>query len=231
VAEIKRLIPKLAAGCGRPRDERDAGQLAGLYQKGGAAGISLVTERRYFGGEPEKDIPAVLQATSLPLLVKDFILEGKEVDFYAGITERLEPSFTGRVTLLLHAHLLGENLPAMLEYVYSCGMHALIETRGEQDLHYLNTLGEKALMIGINNKNIDELEMGEDLVRITPEIVASFREVAGDAVIISQSAHRSAADIRCSIEAGADAVLVGTALMLSGDPAGTVSFLVRAGGS
>jgi indole-3-glycerol phosphate synthase len=230
VAEIKRLIPKLAAEYGRPRDEREAGQLASLYQTGGAAGISLVTEQQHFGGEPEKDVPAVLQATSLPLLIKDFILDSARVDFYAGILGGIDPSFTRRATLLLHAHMLGEQLPAMLGYVYSCGMHALIETRGPQDLHYLSRLGRRALMVGINNKNIDELEMGKDQVRITPEIIAGYREMIGDAVIISQSAHRSTADIRRSIEAGADAVLVGTALMLSRDPAGTVSSFVRAGG-
>ncbi|MDO9535659.1 MAG: hypothetical protein Q7J85_10110 [Bacillota bacterium] len=230
LAEIKRIIPKLADECGLPRDKREAGQLAGLYEAGGAAGISVVTEQQHFGGDPEKDIPAVLQATSLPLLVKDFILNFERVDFYKDITEKLGAGYTGRVTLLLHVHMLGEQLSEILEYIYSCGMHALIETRGRQDLHFLSLLGDRALMVGINNKDIDDLEMGEDQLRITQEIIADYRESVGDAVIISQSAHRNVNDIRRAVEAGADAVLIGTALMISPDPAGMVSSFVRAGG-
>lgn len=230
LAEIKRIIPKLADEYGRPRDKRDAGQLAGLYEAGGAAGISVVTELQHFGGDPEKDIPAVLQATSLPLLVKDFILNFDRVDFYKEITEKLGAGFTGRVTLLLHAHIIRNQLSEMLEYVYSCGMHALVETRGLQDLHFLRSLGKRALMIGINNKDIDELEMGEDQLRITPDMITAYREIVGDALIISQSAHHNVNHIQCAVDAGADAVLVGTALMLSSDPAGMVSSFVRAGG-
>jgi indole-3-glycerol phosphate synthase len=230
LAEIKRIIPKLADEYGRPRDKRDAGQLAGLYEAGGAAGISVVTELQYFGGNPEKDIPAVLQATSLPLLVKDFILDVDKVDFYKEITEKLGAGFTGRVTLLLHAHMLRNKLSGMLEYIYSCGMHALVETRGVQDLYFLRNMGKRALMIGINNKDIDELEMGEDQLRITPDMIAAYRAVVGDALIISQSAHHNINHIRRAVEAGADAVLVGTALMLSRDPTGMVSSFAHAGG-
>lgn len=229
IAEIKRKIPKLAAEHNRPRDEREAGLLAGLYEKGGAAGISVVAERRYFGGDPERDVPAVLRATALPLLIKDFILDYPAVDYYAGLAEKTAPGFAGRVTLLLHAHMLGERLADMLAYVHDCGMQALIETRGVQDLSLLRPLGKRALMVGINNKNIDELEIGEDRLRISPGVVAAYREVIGEAVIISQSAHREAADIRYALEAGADAVLVGTALMLSPDPAVAVFAFVRAG--
>lgn len=86
LAEVKRLIPRLAAS-GMARDERDAGVLARAYETGGAAAISLVTERRYFGGQPEEDLPAILRAVALPLLVKDFILSPQEVDFYAALVD------------------------------------------------------------------------------------------------------------------------------------------------
>ena len=181
-----------------------------MYEKGGAAGISVVAERRYFGGDPERDVPAVLRATALPLLIKDFILDYPAVDYYAGLAEKTSPGFAGRVTLLLHAHMLGERLADMLAYVHDCGMQALIETRGVQDLSLLRPLGKRALMVGINNKNIDELEIGEDRLRISPGVVAAYREVIGEAVIISQSAHRGGGyPLRPGV--GADAVLVGTA--------------------
>lgn len=230
IAEIKRLIPKLAVEKKRPRDGRSAALLAQAYLAGGACGISLVTEKRYFGGDPEKDIPELLQATALPLLIKDFILSRRDVDFYAGIIAGVDHRQMGRVTLLLHAHLLGGRLLEMLEYIYSRGMHALVETRGRQDLPYLNNLGEKVMMVGINNKNIDELEMGEDRIQLSPELVGAYRQVSKKALIISQSAHQSPKDVLFSLNAGADAVLVGTALMLSPDPASTLSLFVGARG-
>lgn len=107
IAEIKRVIPKLAADVGRGKDFRDAGLLAKAYAEGGASGISLVTEKRYFGGEPEEDLGAVLEATALPVLVKDFIVDRAKVDFYASLVERIDPAFLQRVTLLLISHMVG----------------------------------------------------------------------------------------------------------------------------
>lgn len=228
IAEIKRVIPKLAEGEGRPKDERNAGRLARLYQKGGAISISLVTEAKYFGGQPEEDIPAVLQSTSLPLLIKDFILGEQKVDFYIELVSRSGKDYLDRVTLLLTAHWLGDRLPAMLTYVHSKGMLALVETRKPKDLGYLSSFSQSPKLVGINNKNIDELEKGEDQVRLTPELVSRYRALLSDCLLISQSAHQRAEDVRCSIEAGADAILVGTAFIVSKKPIKTVASFVHA---
>lgn len=228
IAEIKRVIPKLAAELGRGRDERDAAFLARCYQQGGAAGISLVTEQKHFGGQPEEDVPAVLQATFLPLLIKDFIFNRARVDFYAALVASVDPALLRRVTLLLIAHLLGDNLPALLQYVREQGMLALVETRGPADLDHLRGVSPLPRLIGINNKNIDELEMGDDLVQVSPEMIAGYRQVVGKAVIVSESAHRNAADVRRSFTAGADAVLAGTAFLVSAHPAATVASFVSA---
>lgn len=229
IAEIKRVIPKLAAERGRGRDERDAAYLARCYQEGGAAGISLVTEKKHFGGQPEEDVPAVLRATFLPLLIKDFILDRARVDFYADLVASVDPGFIRRVTLLLIAHKLGNNLPFLFQYIRERGMLALVETREPADLDHLRGVSPPPQLIGINNKNIDELEMGDDLVQVTPEMIACYRQVVGKAIIISESAHRQAADVRRSFAAGADAILAGTAFLVSDYPAVTVANFVRAG--
>jgi len=228
IAEVKRLIPKLAVEKGRPKDERDADTLARMYQEGGAIGISLVTEAKYFGGQPKEDVPAVLQSTSLPLLIKDFILDEKRVNFYVDLVSKSEKDYSGRVTLLLTAHWLCDRLPAMLSYVHSKGMLALVETRKPEDLGYLSIFSQSPRLVGINNKNIDELEKGEDRVRLTPELVSQYRTLLSDCLLISQSAHRRAEDVRCSIEAGADAILAGTAFMVSRKPTKTVASFVHA---
>lgn len=227
IAEIKRLIPKLAED-GRPKDERSAARLAWMYQKGGAIGVSLVTEAKYFGGQPKEDIPAVLQSISLPLLIKDFILDEERINFYADLVSRSGKGYLGRVTLLLTAHWLGDRLPAMLSYVHSKGMLALVETRKPEDLSYLSCFGQSPRLVGINNKNIDELEKGEDWIKLTPELVSRYQQLLGNCLLISQSAHRRPEDIRRSIEAGADAVLVGTAFMVSREPTKTVASFVHA---
>jgi len=227
IAEIKRVIPKLAVQLGQ--DDRDAALLTRCYEKGGAAGISLVTEPVHFGGQPEKDIPAVLRSTPLPLLIKDFITDQARVDFYRSLVSAVDPACPGRVTLLLIAHMAGGRLPELLKYVRRQGMSALVETRGIEDLPLVRGLEPLPRLVGFNNKNIDELEIGDDKLRLGQDVLFRYRQVVGDALIVSESAHRDAADVRRSIAAGADAVLVGTAFLLSGDPARTVADFVRCG--
>lgn len=224
IADIKRLIPKLVAERGLRQDNRDAGMLATLYYKGGAAGVSLVTERSHFGGQPEIDIPAVLDSVPLPLLIKDFILSQDTIDFYA----KLVGKEVGRVTLLLHAHLLEGNLKTMVHHIHKRGMLTLIETRGVDDLHYLQTLDEVPKLIGINNKDIDDLERGEDKLRLNPELISKYRQAINGSILISESGHHTPQDVRHSIQAGADAVLAGTVFMLSSDPTATVNSFVNA---
>ena len=226
IAEVKRLIPRLAER-GRPTDWRDAGELARLYKEGGACGISLVAERRHFGGQPEVDIPAILRSVDLPLLIKDFILEEGEVDFYA----RLVGEERGRISLLVLAHRLGERLVSLLDYIARKGMQALVETRGIQDLPLLERLPKIPSLIGLNNKDIDNLERGDDILQINEELVQKYRKVIGNALLISESAHRSPEDVRFSLQAGADAILAGTPFMLSPNPAAEVrKFVLALGG-
>jgi len=228
IAEIKRLIPKLADKDHYLPDSRDAGLLAKDYENGGAAGISLVTEKRFFGGNPEEDIPAVLRASTLPLLIKDFIFDETGIDYYAELLDRLGDSRKSRVTILLIAHLLKEKLPAVLEQVYSYGMEALVETRGTEDIPCLKEIAGKLTGVGFNNKDIDKLEKEEDIIRLTPKTAEAYRQVIGDALLVCQSAHRSPDDALFSLSCGADAVLVGTAFMLSRKPAEKVASFVRA---
>ncbi len=206
--------------------------MARWYEEGGAAGISLVAERRYFGGQPEKDVPAVLESTPLPLLIKDFILERTGIEFYADLIAGLNPAYISRVTLLLVSHTLGDRLPSLVQYAHKQGFLVLVETRGPGDLPYLSGLEGPPRLVGINNKEIDDLEMGEDALRIDKDMISRYRRVLHNAVIVSESAHRTEADVCCSIAAGADAVLAGSAFMLAADPMSTVKKFagVTAGG-
>ena len=116
---------------------------------------------------------------------------------------------------------------AMLDYIHSKGMLVLVETRNAEDLTYLGP-GQSPKIVGINNKNIDELEKGEDQLKLTPELIQQYRRRLNNCLLISQSAHRQPGDVRHSIKAGADAVLAGTAFMVSREPAKTVTSFVNA---
>jgi indole-3-glycerol phosphate synthase len=224
IAEVKRLNPKLAADGKMKRDLRNAGTLSLVYEKGGAVGISVVVEKEFFGGDPKNDVPRILQSTSLPLLIKDFILTEEQVDFFGKLSKGNEE----RVSLLLIAHRLQKKLPQMIDYVKNKGMTVLLETRGEEDLKFLSLLSEMPRLIGINNRNIDELEKDEGHLKINSNLVRKVREVAENSQIISESAHLASEDVLKSLNAGADAVLVGTAFMLSSDPEKEVRKFVEA---
>lgn len=227
IAEIKRRIPKLG---NKEPDRRDAGILARLYEAGGAAGISVVAEAEHFGGCPEYDIPAVLEATALPVLIKDFILDTATVDYYAKLISSSSSAFLKRVTLLIISHLAGDQAANLIEQVHCYGMLALVETRGLEDLPYISGLRHPPTLIGMNNKVIDMLEMDDNGVRLNSAMVSEYRKLGDHIVLISESAHLSPVDVRKSMEAGADAVLAGTAFMQARDPAVMVAQFVHAGG-
>jgi len=227
IAEVKRLTPKLVAEKDMGKDLRDAGELAMLYQKGGAIGISLVAEREHFGGQPEIDIPRILTSVDSPLLIKDFIIDESTVDYYAGLVSAVGGEMLGRVCLLLISHHLGNKLAGLISYVHQKGMLSQVEIRGEDDLLFLKGLKPMPRLIGLNNKRIDELEKGEDRVVLNKPLIDACREVIGDSLLISSSAHHSPRDVRTSIEAGADAVLVGTAFMQATDAVQTVRDFVN----
>lgn len=229
IAEIKRRIPKLADGL--DADQRDAGTLARIYEAAGAAAISIVAETRYFGGCPEKDIPAILEATSLPLLIKDFIVDRDTVEYYARLLRSVQPACINRVALLVITHQAGDRSPDLINHIRSLGMLALAETRHIEDLQYLSGTTPFPALVGINNKVIDQLETDDQEVELTPELITAYRRQTGTALIISESAHQGVADVKKSMQAGADAVLVGTAFMRAVDPGATVARFVSAGGA
>lgn len=224
IAEIKRVIPKLADQVGP--DLREASLLASLYQEGGAAAISLVTEARHFGGNAAADLPAVLRAVPSPVLIKDFILDFAQVDYYAGLIKSAGVGGPGRVALLIISHLAGLKTGSLIRYIYQRGMGVLLETRNIQDLDLLEPK-DYPTMIGINHRLIDQLEMDDNTANLTPETVSQYRALVQDALIISESAHGCPGDVRRSIGAGADAVLVGTAFMRAECPRAAVKSFVN----
>lgn len=178
---------------------RDPLQIADEYVRGGACAISVVTEPVHFGG----DILMLKRITSnveLPVLRKDFIKTEEQV---------LESKQSGaKAVLLISAMLSKQRLANMNEYAHSLGLEVVVEIHRQEELRNLKGLWLD--MIGINNKDILNLERGEDQIIPTQKLVSFLPK---GVVVISESGIGSTEDVREVITAGADAVLIGRTLL------------------
>lgn len=204
MAEVKRASPSK----GVINRGLDLPTQVSAYEAGGAAAISILTEPTKFAGSNE-DLVRARAAVRLPILKKDFHVETIQV---------LEARALGASAALVIARAvpparLGELITAGKDV----GMEILVEVRDERELGLALSLG--ARMIGINNRNLETLEIDPDTAfRLLPL-------VPGDVIAIAESGVKSSKDVEGLAAAGADAVLVGTYLSGSSDPEAAVRSL------
>jgi indole-3-glycerol phosphate synthase len=202
IAEIKRASPSM----GEIADDMfDPRMIAQTYSGNGAAALSVLTERRYFQGEPFY-IRRARKYMPLPILRKDFI-----VDPYQVYESRM---LLADAVLLIVRILSDDLLYDLLALTRELRMAALVETHDEEEVKRAARAG--ADIIGINNRDLDTLTI--DLA--TTERLA--RHVPRDALLVSESGIETRADVERLARAGAHAVLVGTTLMKAGDAVHTV---------
>jgi indole-3-glycerol phosphate synthase len=205
IAEVKRRSPSkgsLAEGV-------DPAVQARTYETGGAAAISVLADRAYFGGSLD-DLRAVRAAVQIPVLCKDFILTPYQV---------YEARAAGAdLVLLIVAALQDEELLDLAGLATSLGMSPLVEVHDQHDL--ARAIASDAALIGINNRDLTDFSV--DL--ITTEYLAPL--VPDDVVLVSESGIVSRDDVERVARAGARVVLVGETLMRSGNPEATIRELV-----
>ena len=203
IAEIKRQSPSK----GPINPGLDALVQARLYASGGAAALSILTEPAMFGGSNDDVILA--RDAGLPILKKDFhvseaqLVEASEIGASAAliIVRAIEP---GRLVPLAAA-------------AREIDLEIIFEIRDEAELD--RALEAGAIMIGVNNRNLETLEMDPTTVpRILPLI-------PGNCVAIAESGYSTADDVASAAAAGADAVLIGSSLSASVDPQAAVAEL------
>lgn len=200
VAEIKRATPS----SGDLDPSVDVPTRAEAYKEGGAAALSILTEPRWFKGVMG-DIHAA-RPVGLPILQKDFILDPFQV---------VESRAVGADALLLIVRILAPGaLRGLLHLCHQVGMEALVEIYDEGDLEVALEVG--ARVIGINQRDLETFEVDRDrTAKLAPSIPDGI-------TIVSLSGVESRADVVAAKNAGAHAVLVGTTLMRSADPAAVV---------
>jgi indole-3-glycerol phosphate synthase len=208
IAEVKRSSPSR----GSLASIADPAALALEYEKGGAAAISVLTERRKFNGSLA-DLDSVRGAVDIPVLRKDFIVTPYQV---------WEARAHGAdLVLLIVAALEQTVLTSLIERVHSLGMTALVEVHDVDEVARAVDAGAK--VIGVNARNLKTLDVDRNtFARVAPSIPAGI-------VRIAESGVRGPHDVMDYARAGADAVLVGEALVTDEAPRKSVADLVAAG--
>ena len=197
LAEVKRRSPSK----GDIAPALDPVEQARAYRDGGAAGVSILTEPRHFGGSVE-DLAAVRAAVPLPILKKDF---------HVDVIQLVEARVLGASAALLIARALPpERLIALVDEGRALGLELLVEVRDEEELE--TAIRSRATMIGVNNRNLETLVIDPAtcdrlIPRVPPEVVA-----------VAESGVQGRADVERYAAIGADAVLVGSVLSVSADP-------------
>lgn len=178
-----------------------AAELAWEMEEAGAVAISVLTEPGVFHGSLE-NLKEVRKTVCLPVLRKDFIID------------KVQLEEEGSDLVLLIAGILGKELGEFVELAIEKGFEPLVEVHSREELEL--ALETKTRIIGINNRNFETLEI--DLAT-TEELAPIIREYDLDHgtshIIISESGMNSSSDVRRVMQAGADAVLIGSALMES----------------
>jgi indole-3-glycerol phosphate synthase len=201
IAEVKPTSPTTEG-----THDDDPVALAEAMVTGGAAALSVLTEPEHFGGSVET-LDRVRDAVDVPVLRKDFVVDEAQLD-----------AVEGDVVLLI-ARFVGDDLPDLLAAARDRGFQVLVEVHDSEELE--RALDAGATTVGVNNRDLAELVV--DLG--TFESVAPH--VSDEVTLIAESGIGSPADARRMRAAGADALLVGSAIM-DGDVEANTRELVRA---
>lgn len=217
IAEIKRKSP--SAGWMRPEYQRDdfrPEDIAGTYERGGAAAISCLTDRTFFGGD-NGYVARVKAVVALPVLRKEFLIDPWQA---------WESRAIGADAVLLIAECLDDAmLRTTTALARGLGMGVLIESHGEANFRRaMRAAGDDpGVLLGVNNRDLAtmrvDLEQTVRLARLAPT----------PARVVGESGIRTPSDLRRLEEAGVRIVLVGEGLMTRADPGAALRELLAEG--
>ena len=191
IAEVKPTSPTTDG-----EHTADPVELATAMVDGGAAALSVLTEPEHFGGSVE-NLRRIREAVDVPVLRKDFLLREAQLDTVASDV------------ILLIARFLGDDLEPMLRAARDRGFQVLVEVHTRSELNAAIDAG--AEIIGVNNRDLAALDVDlSTFERLAPD-------VPDDVTLIAESGIETAANVRRMRDAGADGLLIGSAIM-DGEP-------------
>jgi indole-3-glycerol phosphate synthase len=205
ISEIKKASPSK----GLLVENFKPAELARQYEQGGAAALSVLTDREFFQGSLD-DLRTARAACTLPVIRKDFTL----ADYHV-----LEAAAVGADAILLIVAILDDaELRGLREFAADLGMAALVEAHNAEELE--RAVRSDARLIGINNRDLNTFRVSLDTS------VALAQGIPEGVIKISESGIFNADDIHRLMDAGYDAFLVGEHLVKSGDAAQALRELV-----
>ncbi len=210
ITEIKFSSPSL----GNIRKVSDPVLIAKQMIDGGAVGLSVLTQPYLFNGSP-KYFAEIRKQIKAPLLMKDIFIDKIQID----AAEKL-----GADVILLIQAIFDKNLASdideLISYAHKKKLLVLLESHTKKE--FSDSMKTKADILGINNRNLDTLEISLDTTRSILDNKGEER------IVISESGVETPKDIQFLRKCGADAFLVGSTIMKSKDIKGLVSELVLA---
>lgn len=197
IAEFKRRSPSK----GWIKEEGRADIIPLAYQNAGAAALSILTDKYYFGGHDSFILTARASGVTLPILYKNFIID--EFQLY-------EAALCGAsAVLLIAACLTKANCATLIQKAHSLGLEVLLEMHSEQELEYAELQPD---LCGINNRNLGSFKT---------EVENSFRLaelLPSDAIKVSESGISNPETVKSLRQAGFRGFLIGENFMKTPDP-------------
>ncbi len=210
ITEIKFASPSL----GKIRTLTDPVSIAKLMISGGAKALSVLTQPNLFNGSPEYFMK-VRDAVDVPMLMKDIMIDKVQID----AAQKIGADYMLIIQSLFDQGYLKE-IDEFVDYGHKKGLEILIEVHTKSELE--NSLKTEADLIGINNRNLDTLEID---LKTTETILDGFEKTRP---ILSESGIETPEDIQYLKKCGADAFLVGSSIMKQDNIEEAVRNLVNA---
>jgi indole-3-glycerol phosphate synthase len=206
IAEYKRRSPS----AGTIREGASVTDVVRAYERGGAAAVSVLTERDHFGGSLD-DLREARRALDIPILRKDFTVDPYQI---------YEARVAGADAVLLVVGALSvRELGSLYGVARELEMDTIVEVHDEEELDA--ALDIDADVIGINNRNLEDFSLD---LQVTYDLLT---DVPTGKTVVSESGIHTREDVEELEDAGVDAVLVGEAVMRAPDPEAAVRELAR----
>ncbi len=210
ITEIKFSSPSL----GKIRTLADPVNIAKQMIAGGSKALSILTQPHLFNGSPDYFIK-VRESVDVPLLMKDIIIDKIQID----AAKKMGADYILLIQSLFDQDYVKE-IDDFVSYAHGKGLKILLEVHTKKEFE--NALTTDADLIGVNNRNLDTLEID---LKTTQKVLEGFTK---NRPILSESGIETTADIQYLKKCGADAFLIGSSIMKSGDIKEQVKNLVNA---
>ncbi len=172
--------------------------------KGGAAGLSVLTQKYLFNGSINNFV-TIRRHTPIPMLMKDIIVSEIQLD----CAKNIGADYILLIMSIFDKNLAEGDLDKFTEYAHKKGLNILYEVHRENEFKEILKYNlKKHDLIGINNRNLDDLQID---LQITEKLLNKFDK--GKNVIVSESGINNSNQIKQLRNAGADAFLIGTSIM------------------